>query len=372
MLYVFVLLAGLVSPSLGELSAFFEYMEFRAADAIDHELMVLAPQLATMSERILTSNPVFQEITMRKRIFKGVQSTLFRIDQSDNVVVKYQADCMRELPFHPLLRDAFFLKNLSDISIVPRMHYVSPPTELLSELTEKTLFTMSSEERAKCVANRGTVRFMISERGMGNLYDYRRASPNLSLQKHIDMLIVIIRGLEMIHKRNIVHGDIHAGNIVILNRNGEKSLGFIDFGLSFFAQEMEGMAEQVREPLSYVHCLHSVWEIEGMRSSYRDDVFRALLILPVLIYGNTFIEYCTKLERNIVGMYVYKKHSFLFDFTYLGSAFELPVVDDAKREAVKAELTSVLDSVRGIDNIAQKPDYSQIITKLQMVIEILS
>jgi hypothetical protein len=159
---------------------------------------------------------------------------------------------------------------------------------------------------------------------------------------------------------------------VVANNGGDKKIGFIDFGLSFFYEETQMSAEQVRDPLSYVHCLHSVWEIEGKRSSYRDDVFRALMILPMLIHGNIYIEFCKKLEYNIVNMYWYKKQSFIFDFSYAGSSYELPIADMDKKSAIRAKLAAVIDSVRDIDDIGQKPDYTIIINNLATIIGILN
>jgi len=52
----------------------------------------------------------------------------------------------------------------------------------------------------------------------GNLKNYLNKNLNLNWYTKIDILYNIVKGLEEIHKNELIHRDLHAGNIVILSK----------------------------------------------------------------------------------------------------------------------------------------------------------
>lgn len=70
---------------------------------------------------------------------------------------------------------------------------------------------------------------------IGRTIDHERLN-DLDCQK-------IRKGLEEIHRRGVLHNDIHPDNILLNNEDGERRFFFIDFGLSKrsgdFSHEME-------------------------------------------------------------------------------------------------------------------------------------
>ncbi len=52
----------------------------------------------------------------------------------------------------------------------------------------------------------------------GNLRNYLNNNPNLNWYNKIDILYNIAKGLEEIHKNELIHRDVHVGNVVILSK----------------------------------------------------------------------------------------------------------------------------------------------------------
>lgn len=88
---------------------------------------------------------------------------------------------------------------------------------------------------------------------LSGLVDGRR----LRLHNTIEIMLKTIRGIKQMHDRGIMHGDIHTGNVVIMSKDNPR-IGFIEFCLAF--------------------SLYLTYESDGYRASYRDDVYRAVLI----------------------------------------------------------------------------------------------
>jgi hypothetical protein len=299
-----VLWAGSASGSA--LSEFVSWIGAREAEGRDCDAS-LVPKLHSDVENIIIGASSADSIQIGHLMNRSRQSTVFAIDGRKDLVLKYQADCFVRLSYHPILRDAYFLNLLDEESVTPRVYYISPAAPLPISKHSKTNFTMTPEQRAQC-ANGASVRFMIMERADFDMYELGGVE-GIGFFRAMRIVAVLMSVIERVHDRNVVHGDIHPGNVVMLNRDGP-ALGLIDFGMAFLEVEMMNKPEIKRAPLT--HCLHSLWELQGYRSAKRDDVYRALMVGVFLVEGKAFQSRCKALESHPMDMLEMKKTSLFF------------------------------------------------------------
>jgi serine/threonine protein kinase len=201
-------------------------------------------------------------------------------------------------------------------------------------------------------------------------YDMNRAGHRVPVVEAIKVMIQALQAIERIHVKGVVHGDIHWGNLVLLNRNGHQDLRLIDFGNAMFADEMELLPAIVRVPGSYNHCYFSHWNLAGYRFAYRDDVFKALMVGAFLINGPKYSEYCVGLESDIQAMMAFKRDSFLFALPNRDHIAELPIDSDTKR-IVRQRLSNALVLARTPRHVDDLPNYGGIVDELSAAVDAL-
>jgi hypothetical protein len=367
---------------------------FVATDYSEAQLALMRPRLASLAigkrEWDLKHGPLFapllkfgdyeefvnnlgeqRSFVLGDLVVRTKYSTLFFIKKFSRAIVKYQTDCFTESVVHPLLRDAWFLSELADSGMVPQIHYVSPPAGLPDRVTLKTRFLMSDSDWSRCLlAQRApTVRFMVMERIDEDFYALlRRIQP--SVLEAITITHKLLRGIKYMHSKGIVHGDIHPGNLGLIHGDdGSLRILFFDFGSAFFVEEKEGFPDLEAEPRSLVHCLYSHWNIEGFRFGYRDDVFKALMVLAFLIHGRVWTDYCVGLVSDVEAMLAFKRDEFFFELPphiaggKLAQRIGTHVPPGAKRSA-RTHLARALALARKPDSPNSLPDYDGIIAEL--------
>ena len=115
-------------------------------------------------------------ISLGQMIHEGKFSTLFSIKDFPNLVIKYQVQCegLNE-DIHPLLRDAWYTNKTSEFGLSPKIHFVSPASELCDRKYGKCAFIMDLDQWEECYKDRGPLRYMIMDRAPGSsLHRYRR------------------------------------------------------------------------------------------------------------------------------------------------------------------------------------------------------
>jgi hypothetical protein len=303
------------------------------------------------------------------------EAVVFEINAHPELLIKYQADCM---PLgdgdmiHPLVREWWFLRELEALNMTPKVYALSPPTWLSLPVSPKTNFDMPRRQRAAC-AGKSTVRYLLMERAGQCLHSYVcdriRAVRPPTLLMALSVMEAIMKGLKRIHALGIIHGDIHAGNILLHDiGNSRKIIKFIDFGKAFLAEQMLGKPLQVAEPFSYSHPLYSHWDVLGVRPSYRDDAFKALWLGSFMMNGHAlegFIEWLGD-ARMVMA---FKRDAFWFDVP--GTRSILESIPTVIQTPVKEGLQRVLDLMRGVDNIDAMPNHDEIITQLRLIIELV-
>jgi hypothetical protein len=313
----------------------------------------------------------YHRFRLRAKIASTATAVIYRVDFRDDMVVKYQVGLKDRASFdvHPLFRDALFLGELKDTNFVPRAEYISPPSLMIEEWSEKTDFTMIQGEREDAVIEGATVRFMIMQRIDMDMYQRINRFGHYSVFKSLELLKDLIKGLSVVHARGIVHGDIHPGNVGFINNR----IVIFDFGTAFYAEEQKYASLYVREPFSYIHSLFSHWNLEGVRFGYRDDVFKAILVIAFAMNGNGWLKYSQELETNGHAMFQFKAESFLFEYPR-GDRFEARfrgVKSPTVTSQVRMHLAKILEIARAPTHPDSLPDYQGIIAEIDKAVTAL-
>lgn len=314
----------------------------------DFELTYLGPE-----PEILEINDVLAN--------SGSSAILTVVDRPE-LVLKYQVSCWNWDRVHPLVRDYIFLKSLATLGVVPRVYYLSPPVRMLAAPSLKTRFRMSLHDRHMCARQPGAaVRFMVMERVIGSAWPLTQHEG--SLGDSLTFIICALESIRIIHDRGIVHGDVHVGNIALmLGRQRSTKIGFLDFGLAFIADEMEHKPDMRSAPMTENHCYFSHWNIEGFRFSYRDDVFKILMVGAWIINGPAWRAHCYALELDAGAMVAWKRKGYLFQVPGGWNTFAAYPRD--VRYEIHEHLRTTLDLARSVDELDGRPPYSRMIAAL--------
>ena len=336
-----------------------------------------APRLDQIGELVMENSSATM-LPIGELLVTTATAAIFAVRDDATRVVKYFHNCFDLELVHPLLRGYVFLKSLEGLHVTPRVHYLSPPVRFPPWITSKPSCRINSAARAECAAHPGVqIRFMVMDRVWTSLDNRvlsrywvgRRSLVNESIQ----MVASLIEAIERIHDQGVVHGDIHWGNVVLVKRGEQQSIALIDFGNAMFVDEMVALPEMARAPRSLNHCLLSHWNIEGFRFSYRDDVYKALLLLAFLINGSPFEHFCLSLEANVEDMLWFKREAFL---SAMPTGHEdritgLSVHRDIKQK-LRVRLNNALQMARNVEALDDRPNYSFIVTELQGAARLVS
>lgn len=290
---------------------------------------------------------------------------MFRIRDSDKVV-KYEMSCSEANGIHPLLRDFWFLKDLEDSGIVPKVFFVSPAVAIpLSHVTRKTHFALSRTRRLRCAERPdAAVRYLVMEYVGSVVTDVvrrnARSSTNPPLVSVLDLLRAVLGGLRIIHSRGMIHGDIHAGNIAIMN---DGTVGFIDFGRGLFSDELPAETVRKRPRLSKLHCTMSPYALDGYSTSSRDDVFNAIWVAALVLHGPSLFAHCESLVSANDGESLsrLKNESLLFEFD--GGYPHL-----AEYPGAAAHIENLLKLARTVPDLHRMPDYDAMLVDIDAII----
>lgn len=309
-------------------------------------------------------------VGLGRRLARQTGSVIFELSSPHNeLVVKYQANCDYLGLEHPLIRDYWFQHYLAPLGIGPRVHFLSPATRLSRVVTAKTSFARPLGEFLQCAADiRSHVRYMVMDRASYSVYErINRGSellPSLRFRYAVQVMIFVVRILQELHARDVIHGDIHPGNVMGFNG----TIGLIDFGLAKFGSELAQYPAQTAT--GYVHCYHTPYELDGFQYSFRDDLFRTLLVGTMLMHGQDYVDYCLQLESDSPRMHVLKKSAFLFDF-YGDVTLSLNSVSSDNKRAIRERLDHVLYLARTVPSLEAVPPHSLILESLDAVKRLL-
>ncbi len=241
------------------------------------------------------------------------------------------------------------------------------------------------------------VRYIITEKVGLNLHQIGLRNGNQPVHIVAALGIQMIRLVKQLHAMNIVHGDIHPGNVAVSLRK-PRNLILIDFGSAMFPlaslREQDFMDDSNGEEMDpdWVSChpFLSVWESEGQPASFRDDVYRVVQSMAVLMHGIGYAEnmamFChphATVSDTMNYLEVKRKHN-LFDTTFrvsdhtgVENIFSYPIesakgVNPINIRVIRNLFEALMAAVRHPESPFDKPDYELIEYLLTQLVSVSS
>jgi len=332
-------------------------------------------------------------------IHAGHESVIFETLNRPELLVKYQANCDGiedgRKSIHPLVYDYWLMREAFMLGLAPEPIFLSPAVRLLDVFGMKTnrkfRFNMNAADFVQCLEDEGAVRYMVMRRSEGeNLYAYRYhfLRQVLPMGHAAQITLRVIQAIERLHEdAGIVHGDIHAGNILIVEdeTTGSLSVLLIDFGRA--RRVDRNLTNDRVNPIGkWFHPLCSPWQIDGRAWGRRDDVYKAVHSFATVINP---MEYATR-ENALLQMsgpqsaIRYKRNACMFvmapavivDGELYASKFH-PVLAATRRQPDrKVNVTNALYSIQAnvtadLDDINADIAYGEIAQHFRNIIDLV-
>ena len=239
------------------------------------------------------------ELILGDMLHKGPSSKVFAATLAGrDVVVKYENDCLGRLnafsaetlysDSHPLIHEYDILERLKASGVFPNPIFLSeafplgPSPRYMSKLTDISY--------GLCLTSGTLVRFLVEEKVGTDVPTFLRnlnRAPHGKTGQYTDMAVSIIIGaiwkLEKLHGAGFVHGDIHMKNIAC--KSSAFEIVLLDPQL---AVDVSGEGTRIpknggRAIDGMVGQYLSVWQLQGYAVRPRDDIYRALMTLSVML-----------------------------------------------------------------------------------------
>jgi serine/threonine protein kinase len=231
-----------------------------------------------------------------------------------SMAIKYQAfhDAVDSTGDHEdsIPREAFFLGLLGGSGIANEVLYSSKRMDV-SETEYLEMLTVASPKLNPNVIHdyrvssgeRLFIRYLITEKVGESLYHFllMQSPPKrvVPFSQVIDLGLGATLLLKRLHAKNIVHGDIHPGNVAFKFPLREKPYGdnrlvLIDFGRARIGPQQGGEEPVVLDTVKNCHEYFSQWEIFNMAPSYRDDMYRLMSLMAMLAHGRSYAVHLGK------------------------------------------------------------------------------
>jgi len=348
---------------------------------VDESNQQFVPRL-TLADSEPVGGRIRGTLQLTRRIYRGHQSTVFEAAKGSSLfgvvpyLIKYEWNCDPiSRGIHPLIVEKKFGREIAEkTGLAPRPIFLSAPRTYSGELTPKTEFQMPQSFKDKCVeGGRSNLRFLVVEKINGvTIGQLRRSSSTngiLTLKVVFSLAVFAIEGLANIHDLNIVHGDIHRGNIMLEYGEGKKfdihkdpetgkiqGLKFIDFGRSF-TYEPDLPSTPVHRRFRYYHHMYTHWQIEGYAWSKRDDLYKLIHMIAMLMndqreyvdFENSLMaQFDSKtgivIEGSVDRLISWKRDDFIFRIPGSDPLASLP-----DQRAIRENLSEVLNLVRAVE-----------------------
>jgi serine/threonine protein kinase len=342
-----------------------------------------------------------------RKLFQSFESAIFELPDYPTLLIKYQANCnavfeaqrIGEGALHPLMRDYWYMTAASIHGYAIKPYFLSPPSPICRNRAGKCEFDMPEEEYTEC-GYVGTLRYMLMERSHGKtLADLKDEYPNkiVPFELALGFASYLVSLLKDLHeKTGIVHGDIHAGNILVEPHPSipdAMNLRLIDFGRAFPNVTMPTTRRYPRGILQ--HYMYTHWQMDGSHWGPRDDIYKVIQVAaqlmlppeyPVMEYdvseaGLTSLEKFKifenifKLAPRVPGQFGSSRYYFDSGMSILASPYriqthpgydpvdELPVPENTKF-IIRGGLEQIMQLVRGMTSVNSVPPYDDL--KLHM------
>jgi len=208
-----------------------------------------------------------------------------------------------------------------------------------SGLISQFNLTISEQDLEKCIAKGGSIRFMVIPEMAG----YLPAAADAGSVTVYEALLIgrrLVHVLTLLHRNGVIHRNISPDSVWV---RGIAEVQLIDFSRAGigsyegFGDELFGM---------------SPWELENPARvrTRRDDVWRALRVVAILMHGKRFEEY----ERFVLEQHGMEYFNW---WKFSGDIFAIPVSNPIVQAAVRPARTDIISPypyiMRGFRKIMQ-------------------
>ena len=307
-------------------------------------------------------------------------ATIFDIGH-DSVLLKYQVNCAEivdparregEDSIHPLVKEAVLVGFIREMKIASKILYLSGARKFEQlPLSLKTDFTMPRAYRELCLAHpSSSLRFALVERAPTTLHDVLNGEQKkgLGLRDAVKLTLELLDLLEKLHSKDIVHGNIHTDNVVV-EQSSDKSLKLSDFAYAFFNSDNLHKEPLIREPHSFSHPFLSAYNIQGYRSGFRDDLFRALHVLATLMMGSDFVSFIASLNKD--ALFEFKAEKYYFATPSRDPVLESDSLSLEGKDLVKHHLSEAMEIARNQPFVYQHARIPEVRFHLALALDII-
>lgn len=328
-------------------------------------------------------------------------------------VAKYTNDCSQKLiePWgsnqHPLVNEYAFLMVTNATGITPNVYFLSPETQLVSDLSPKCKSLSFAGYAAYCLERLTSLRFMVLDKAGASLEDYlvwlRANRPGDSAREYLLAVLRFgkesIRLIWQLHEMGLLHGDIHGQNIMFKRPKGSMAeydwknddLVLIDLGFARFYPD-EIRTEESRDFIRGLNKLFlSPWHLRGKRIGRRDDLYRVMEMMASLlsdgkldiginaIYGRAHSDLVSRkipfdehqLQTYILYNYKTRCNLFRFDPVLKSSTCDDMGLRLDEKMIVRSRLERMKADILGIDSVDSTPQYADFISEMEAIEEFL-
>ena len=334
----------------------------------DQEFPDFVPKLFQDQDEVLIGTERVL-ISYRSTLSRTGESVVMEVTEFQEYMAKFVNNCADLVSIHPSLREYWILRDIEDLNIAPHALFISPPVKLVRRLSAKTDFRLPADERRRCAkSDESHVRLLVMDKQGPTLtecFDRSIFDKQASFSMGILIMKDLVAALKQLHAKRIIHGNVYPDTVIFMP--GER-IGLTGFDKARYASEFESLTDVVGAPFEYIDCFSSMYEMKGFRTSYRDDVFMAILTGAMVIGGIEMIRFCTDLEEHPEALLGWKESEFLFNYYGGPDAVEsLANMPFEGKKQIGLRLESILWEIRHVDRVNHFPNYDSIIFDLSSI-----
>jgi serine/threonine protein kinase len=200
--------------------------------------------------------------------------------------IKYKAFTVSD----SLIREAEMLQRVN--ALCPEITH-----EFLYRSRDALEVNSSGKLKLRRSHRRYLVSYLITERVGMSLHDLMDRYSRFPVGHAAAIGLQVLRNVRKLHTvGGVIHRDIHLGNVAVSSKTPRKLI-LLDFGLS---EVFTGPTEDTQREYAAIestwnaywcHGMISPWETRSnFYTSFRDDVFRVVKLIAVLMHGHEYLE----------------------------------------------------------------------------------
>jgi hypothetical protein len=249
---------------------------------------IYTPDLDDPLKAAYETIPEIGRIELGEVLHVSANSVEYAVRNHTNLALRYMHDCREDgIPVtpHPNLKLMWYADEAisAGLNLTWIPLFVSPPVPMPLVASGKARFSLTPSQQTSCRISGATVRFaVLSVRETEDVRILMRADLSMPRTHRyvlgMQLGIKLIRHLQLLHSRNILHGDMHPGYARIVRIPQGVQFVLDNSGVSSSWILPDGFSEDPIIPAHSATFL-SPWELMFRSYTKRDEIFRAILTI---------------------------------------------------------------------------------------------